>query len=264
MIAVGGGVVGDLCGFVAATYQRGVSFIQMPTSLLAQVDASIGGKTAVNHPLGKNMIGAFHQPKCVIVDIAALASLPDREYRAGIAEVIKYGLIMDKGFFEYLEEHMGALRERDSNILRYAVETACACKARIVAADEVEHGQRALLNLGHTFGHAIETAQQYKHLLHGEAVAIGMRLAAQLSHQLGYIDKQALERVINLVDAAGLPFNLPDNVSPQQLTALMSKDKKVAKGTLRLVLLKALGKAVLEDAPKATMLEDLLKTATTR
>lgn len=259
LIAVGGGVIGDLCGFVAATYQRGIPFIQMPTTLLAQVDASVGGKTAVNHALGKNMIGAFYQPQCVITDIAALASLPGREYISGIAEIIKYGLIMDKNFFVYLEEHAQALYERDADVLHYVIKTSCQCKASIVAQDAMEHGRRAILNFGHSFAHAIETAQEYKGLLHGESVSVGMRLATQLSEQLGYTDARTTERVINILRATGLPLNIPEGIDLQQLGTIIKQDKKVASGQLRLVLLKSLGKAVLEQAPSTKDLDSFLR-----
>ena len=261
LIAVGGGVVGDICGFVASTYQRGVPFIQMPTTLLSQVDASVGGKTAVNHLLGKNMIGTFYQPQCVIIDIAALASLPDREYKAGIAEVIKYGLIMDKNFFAYLEKHMDRILERDVATMQYVVQTACECKAEIVVQDEKDKGQRALLNFGHSFAHAIETAQTYKGLLHGEAVSVGMRMATQLSRQLGYIDAQVEERIVKILNFAGLPLDVPDGINPQQLHALMGQDKKMAQGKLRLVLLKSLGEAVLEEAPSLKTMDAFLEKA---
>lgn len=258
IIAVGGGMIGDLCGFVASTYQRGVPFIQVPTTLLAQVDASVGGKTAVNHSLGKNMIGTFYQPQCVIVDIAALASLPAREYRSGIAEIIKYGLIADKNFFEYLEENAEQLCERDTETLRYAIRSSCLNKANIVVADETDRGKRMLLNFGHTFAHAIETAQNYTQLLHGEAVAIGMRLATQLSCELGYVDKTVLERVINILDTVGLPTDIPDGVAPNELMVLMARDKKVADNTLQLVLLEELGRATLTPGPDRKKLGDFL------
>jgi 3-dehydroquinate synthase len=189
-VALGGGVVGDITGFAAASYQRGVDFIQVPTTLLSQVDSSVGGKTGVNHPLGKNMIGAFHQPRCVVIDTDTLDTLPDRELRAGIAEVIKYGLICDRPFFEWLEQHMDGLLTRDPDTLAYAIHRSCQDKARVVAEDEREGGRRAILNLGHTFGHAIETGMGYGVWLHGEGVAAGMVMAARMSRRLGWLDAQ--------------------------------------------------------------------------
>jgi 3-dehydroquinate synthase len=261
LIAVGGGVVGDICGFVASTYQRGISFIQMPTTLLSQVDASVGGKTGVNHALGKNMIGTFYQPQCVIIDIAALASLPDREYKAGIAEIIKYGLIMDDAFLEDLEQHMDALLDRDVDMMHRVVHKACECKAQIVMQDEKEKGPRALLNFGHSFAHAIETAQTYKGLLHGEAVSVGMRIATQLSCELGYVDAAASKRVTDILRAAGLPLDVPKGISSEQMIALMRQDKKVADGKIRLVLLKKIGEAILEEAPSPRMMDAFLENA---
>ncbi|MBL4782441.1 MAG: 3-dehydroquinate synthase [Porticoccaceae bacterium] len=244
LIALGGGVVGDITGFAAACYQRGVNFVQIPTTLLAQVDSSVGGKTAVNHPSGKNMIGAFHQPQCVLIDIETLQSLPDREYRAGLAEVIKYGLITDVGFFAWLEEHMTSLLARDRGALLYAIEHSCRLKAHIVSEDERESGLRAILNLGHTFGHAIETHEGYGEWLHGEAVAAGICMAVDLSRRLGWISRADQARVVALVVEAGLPATSPD-ITPEQFLALMAVDKKVLGGEVRLVLLERLGKAVI-------------------
>ncbi|OUS05493.1 3-dehydroquinate synthase [Gammaproteobacteria bacterium 54_18_T64] len=244
LIALGGGVVGDITGFAAACYQRGVNFVQIPTTLLAQVDSSVGGKTAVNHPSGKNMIGAFHQPQCVLIDIETLQSLPDREYRAGLAEVIKYGLITDVDFFVWLEEHMTSLLARDRGALLYAIEHSCRLKARIVSEDERESGLRAILNLGHTFGHAIETHEGYGEWLHGEAVAAGMCMAADLSRRLGWISMADQARVVALVVEAGLPTTSPD-IAPEKFLALMAVDKKALGGEVRLVLLERLGKAVI-------------------
>ena len=243
LIALGGGVVGDITGFAAACYQRGVNFIQIPTTLLAQVDSSVGGKTAVNHPLGKNMIGAFHQPQCVLIDITTLQTLPEREYRAGLAEVIKYGLITDLDFFIWLEEHMPRLLAREDEAVLYAVEHSCRLKAQVVSEDERESGLRAILNLGHTFGHAIETHEGYGEWLHGEAVAAGMCMAADLSMRLGWISDADLERVINLMSQAGLPTT-PPNITNEQFLRLMAVDKKALGGQVRLVLLQQLGKAV--------------------
>lgn len=253
IIALGGGVVGDLAGFVAATYQRGVHFIQVPTTLLALVDSSVGGKTAVNHPRGKNMIGAFHQPRCVIADVTTLDTLPEREFRAGLAEVIKYGLIQDYAFFQWLERNIHALLNRDTKSLSHAVEQSCRNKAHVVAADERESGQRALLNLGHTFGHAIETATGYTQWLHGEAVAMGMCMAAYMSRELGWISDAALRRVTDLITLAGLPTR-PPGIPAARYMELMAVDKKVEHGHIRLVLLKGLGQAVVTaDFPSATL-----------
>ncbi|MCO6439609.1 MAG: 3-dehydroquinate synthase [Nitrococcus mobilis] len=247
LVGLGGGVVGDITGFVAATYQRGVHFIQIPTTLLALVDSSVGGKTGVNHPRGKNMIGAFHQPRCVLADTATLGTLPEREFRAGIAEVIKYGLIQDYAFFQWLERHLTRVLARDPAALMYIIEQSCRNKAYVVAADERESGQRALLNLGHTFGHAIETATGYREWLHGEAVAVGMCMAAHLSASMGWMSAKAFERTESLIQAAGLPV-LPPPLSPDALRKLMAIDKKASNGRLRLVLLEGIGSAVVTEA----------------
>ncbi|RFA39559.1 3-dehydroquinate synthase [Alkalilimnicola ehrlichii] len=244
LIALGGGVIGDLTGFAAATYQRGVHFIQIPTTLLAQVDSSVGGKTGVNHPLGKNMIGAFHQPRCVLADTDTLLSLPERELKAGIAEVIKYGLIRDRAFFQWLQNNIEALLERNPEALAYAIEQSCRNKAEVVAADEREANQRALLNLGHTFGHAIETETGYTSWLHGEAVATGMAMAAHMSHELGWLDEAEQRATEALLAAAELPLT-PPPMTPERFLELMAVDKKALGGKLRLVLLKAIGNAVL-------------------
>jgi len=243
LIALGGGVVGDMTGFAAATYQRGVNFIQIPTTLLSMVDSSVGGKTGVNHPLGKNMIGAFHQPQCVIADIELLKTLPERELSAGLAEVIKYGLICDKPFYHWLDANIEALLAGDSATLSEAIYRSCENKARVVASDEREAGIRAILNLGHTFGHAIETAQGYGNWLHGEAVAVGMLLAAKLSARLGWISDGEVEAIEAMLVRAKLPVVLP-SMSADAFVALMSVDKKVLDGRLRLVLLNAVGEAV--------------------
>ena len=247
LVALGGGVVGDLTGFVAATYQRGVAFIQIPTTLLAQVDSSVGGKTAVNHPLGKNMIGAFHQPRCVIADTDTLTTLPDRELKAGLAEVIKYGLIRDKLFFSWLENNVGSLSRRDATALTRAIEQSCRDKAEVVAADEREHGERALLNLGHTFGHAIETATGYTQWLHGEAVAAGMCMAASMSTRLGWLPEAEFHRIEQLLAVAGLPIAPPSDIGPERFRELMGVDKKNRDGRLRLILLQDIGRAVISD-----------------
>jgi len=258
LIALGGGVVGDMTGFAAATYQRGVPFIQVPTTLLAQVDSSVGGKTGVNHPLGKNMIGAFHQPECVIIDTDTLSTLPDKELSAGLAEVIKYGLIGDAEFFVWLEQNLDKLRQRDPQALLYAIERSCADKARVVAVDEREAGSRALLNLGHTFGHAIETGAGYGAWLHGEAVAAGMCMAADLSRRLGWLTPDEFARIEKLIQRAQLPTRAPRTLSAAQLRELMSVDKKVEAGKLRLVLPKGLGRAVItRDFPPELLGETL-------
>ncbi|WP_332672255.1 3-dehydroquinate synthase [Aromatoleum sp.] len=244
LLALGGGVVGDMAGFAAATYQRGMPFIQVPTTLLSQVDSSVGGKTAINHPLGKNMIGAFYQPRLVLADIGTLDTLPDRELRAGLAEVIKYGLIRDFGLFEWLEANIEGLLARDPDALAFAVERSCANKADVVAADETEQGERALLNLGHTFGHAIETGMGYGNWLHGEAVAAGTMMAAELSRRLGWIDAADVARVEALHLRAGLPVFGP-RLPVERYLDLMASDKKVEAGRLRLILLRAIGNAVI-------------------
>jgi 3-dehydroquinate synthase len=246
VIALGGGVIGDLAGFAAATYQRGVPFVQVPTTLLAQVDSSVGGKTGINHPLGKNMIGAFWQPRLVVADTATLDSLPDRELSAGLAEVIKYGLIRDLPFFEWLEINMSRLLERDPAAFAHAIECSCRNKAEVVAGDEREtakDGGRALLNLGHTFGHAIETGMGYGAWLHGEAVAAGTVMAAALSRRLGWLSAADVERIIAIHRAARLPVRGAPLDATRYLD-LMGHDKKVVAGQLRLVLLKRIGEAV--------------------
>jgi len=245
LIALGGGVIGDMAGFAAACYQRGVHFIQIPTTLLAQVDSSVGGKTGVNHPLGKNMIGAFYQPRCVLADTDTLNTLPDRELSAGLAEVIKYGLIRDLPFLEWLEAHLEDLLERQPAALVYAIEQSCRNKAEIVVADERESGLRALLNLGHTFGHAIETGMGYGLWLHGEAVAAGIRLAADLSARLGWLQPDELERVVGLLRRARLPVQSPVELGNEEFLKLIAVDKKVQDGRLRLVLLQPLGHGVI-------------------
>ncbi|MBL8416733.1 MAG: 3-dehydroquinate synthase [Dechloromonas sp.] len=247
LIALGGGVIGDMGGFAAACYQRGMPFIQVPTTLLSLVDSSVGGKTAINHPLGKNMIGAFYQPKLVLADIATLDTLPDRELRAGLAEVIKYGLIRDHEFFVWLEANMESLLAREREALAYAVYRSCENKAEVVAADERESGERALLNLGHTFGHAIETGLGYGEWLHGEAIAAGTLIAAELSKRLGWIDGASVARIESLFLRAGLPvYGAP--LGATRYLELMRHDKKVQDGKLRLVLLADIGKGVIFDA----------------
>jgi len=241
LLALGGGVIGDMTGYAAASYQRGVNFVQVPTTLLAQVDSSVGGKTAVNHPLGKNMIGAFHQPKAVLADMSVLTSLSDREFKAGLAEVIKYGFILDAEFFEWLENNIEALLARDSDAIAWAVRRSCEIKAQIVEADEHEHGQRALLNFGHTFGHAIEAAMGYGNWLHGEAISAGMVMALDMSERTGRIGGNTLQRGVHLLDRAGLPTAPPDSMNPQQMLGYMARDKKVSAGQLKLILANAIG-----------------------
>jgi 3-dehydroquinate synthase len=259
LIALGGGVIGDMGGFAAACYQRGIPFIQMPTTLLAQVDSSVGGKTAINHPLGKNMIGAFYQPRLVLADIGALATLPDRELSAGLAEIIKYGLIRDLEFLAWLEANMSGLLARDEGLLAEAVYRSCVHKAAVVAADEQENGERALLNLGHTFGHAIETGLGYGKWLHGEAIAAGTVMAARLSVLLGWLREVDVKRIETLLDAARLPtrgaFLAQGEKNAARYLELMRHDKKVTAGQLRLVLLRALGQAVVSDVASEAQIQ---------
>ncbi|STK89739.1 3-dehydroquinate synthase [Escherichia coli] len=243
LVALGGGVVGDLTGFAAASYQRGVRFIQVPTTLLSQVDSSVGGKTAVNHPLGKNMIGAFYQPASVVVDLDCLKTLPPRELASGLAEVIKYGIILDGAFFNWLEENLDALLRLDGPAMAYCIRRCCELKAEVVAADERETGLRALLNLGHTFGHAIEAEMGYGNWLHGEAVAAGMVMAARTSERLGQFSSAETQRIITLLKRAGLPVNGPREMSAQAYLPHMLRDKKVLAGEIRLILPLAIGKS---------------------
>ncbi len=259
LLALGGGVIGDMTGFAAACYLRGVPFIQLPTTLLAQVDSSVGGKTGVNHRLGKNMIGAFYQPRCVVIDTDTLDTLPDRELSAGLAEVIKYGLLHDASFFEWLESNVDKLLERDKEALSSAILRSCEIKAAIVAADEREAGLRALLNLGHTFGHAIEAAMGYGTWLHGEAVAAGIMIAADLSHRFGWLQAEELARIETVLARAGLPVRAPAAMTPERFMAFMSLDKKVQSGRLRLVLLERIGAAVVSDDIDQTPLTETLE-----
>lgn len=258
LIALGGGVIGDMTGFAAASYLRGVPFIQIPTTLLSQVDSSVGGKTGINHPLGKNMIGAFYQPRIVVADMSTLETLPGREFSAGLAEVIKYGLLGDHEFFEWLEQNMAALLRRDLPALEYAVHRSCWNKAKIVAADEKESGVRALLNLGHTFGHAIEAGMGYGVWLHGEAVGAGMAMAADLSCRMGWLSEAELQRTLALLRSARLPV-MGARLGAERYLELMSSDKKVEAGTIRFVLLKRIGEAVMHSNIDAGLLRAVLE-----
>ena len=258
ILALGGGVIGDIAGFAAACYQRGIAYVQMPTTLLAQVDSAVGGKTGVNHPAGKNLIGAFHQPRCVITDTATLRTLPERELRAGLAEVIKYGLISDLTFLQWLEGNLDALLRRESHALEHAILRSCEIKAAIVSQDEREHGRRALLNLGHTFGHAIESATGYGEWLHGEAVAAGMLIAVTLSARLGWLESTDVERVRTLLERSGLPLQAPPIGSARAL-GYMQMDKKVRDGRVRLVLLKQLGSAELAEDYEPAALQAVIE-----
>jgi 3-dehydroquinate synthase len=257
LVALGGGVIGDLTGYAAASYQRGIDFVQVPTTLLAQVDSSVGGKTAVNHPRAKNMIGAFHQPIAVLTDTDTLGTLPPRELSAGLAEVIKYGVIVDADFFTWLERNIDGLRALDSIALAYAIRRSCEIKAAIVAEDEREHGRRALLNLGHTFGHGLEAIGNYERWLHGEAVAIGIALAARTSAALGWLADDGCERIERLLARAGLPTRAA-GIDSEQLLDSMRGDKKADQTGLKLVLVKALGQAVVTPAPGDMTLRGIL------
>ena len=248
LIALGGGVVGDITGFAAASYQRGINFIQIPTTLLSQVDSSVGGKTGVNHELGKNMVGAFHQPQAVIIDVDTLETLNDREFSAGMAEVIKYGLLGNIDFLLELEKNVDAIMNRDKNLIIDAVYRSCEDKANIVAEDEFERGKRSLLNFGHTFGHGIENVLGYGTYLHGEAISIGMYMAAKLSELEGNLSVDDVERVKNILTKAKLPCNIESKVSSENLINAMSIDKKAVDGNIRLVLLKYLGDSYLSDS----------------
>ena len=265
LVALGGGVIGDMTGFAAATYQRGVNFIQVPTTLLSQVDSSVGGKTAVNHPLGKNMIGAFHQPQAVIADTGTLETLPLREMAAGMAEVIKYGLISDSEFYLWLQDNVAGLMSGDDESLAEAIYRSCENKADVVAQDEREGGIRATLNLGHTFGHAIEAHQGYGKWLHGEAVGAGMMMAADLSKRLGYLTEKDEHDLLRLLQAAHLPVKGPKDMSCDDYISRMAVDKKVLDGALRLVLLKGIGQAyITSDVPRDLLEETLMAYGATR
>jgi 3-dehydroquinate synthase len=258
VVALGGGVIGDIAGFSAACYQRGVPVVQVPTTLLAQVDASVGGKTGVNHPGGKNLIGAFHQPRLVVADVATLETLPSREYLAGMAEVVKYGAGLDEEFFLWLEQNAEALLRRDPGSLVEAVARCCECKARIVEQDEKEAGRRALLNLGHTFGHAFEAATGYREWLHGEAVSAGMAAAARLSARLGHLPAADAGRIVRLLKQLGLPTDPPDR-PVSEIIELMAMDKKVLSGRIRFVLLRSVGDSFVTDAVARGDVESVLK-----
>jgi 3-dehydroquinate synthase len=255
LYALGGGVVGDMTGFAAACYMRGVPFVQVPTTLLAQVDSSVGGKTAVNHPLGKNMIGAFYQPRQVVCDLAVLDTLPDREMSAGLAEVIKYGASIDIDFLGWLEQHIGALRARDRTALAHAVKRCCEIKAQVVSADEKEAGLREILNFGHTFGHAIEAGMGYGAWLHGEGVGCGMVMASELSARIGLVPAGFARRVESLVARAGLPVRGPASLAPERYLELMRVDKKAQGGDIRFVLLDGEGHATVRSAPEALVVD---------
>jgi 3-dehydroquinate synthase len=256
LIALGGGVIGDMTGFAAATYMRGVPFVQVPTTLLAQVDSSVGGKTGINHPLGKNMIGAFYQPQAVIADTLTLNTLPPRELSAGLAEVIKHGAIIDAAFFDWIEANIGKLLARDAEALAHAIKRSCEIKAEVVRQDEREGGLRAILNFGHTFGHAIEAGLGYGTWLHGEAVGCGMVMAAELSQRLGYIDAAAKARLAALVQAAGLPTVAPD-LGAERWIELMLVDKKNEAGQIKFILLKPLGTAIITTVPQQTLIDSI-------
>ncbi|TYG45767.1 hypothetical protein ES288_D11G201200v1 [Gossypium darwinii] len=258
-VALGGGVIGDMCGFAAASFLHGVNFIQIPTTVMAQVDSSVGGKTGINHPLGKNLIGAFYQPQCVLIDTDTLDTLPDRELASGLAEVIKYGLIRDAEFFEWQEKNMEKLIARNPNALAYAIKRSCENKAEVVSLDEKESGLRATLNLGHTFGHAIETGFGYGQCLHGEAVAAGTVMAVDMSYRLGWIDSSIVKRVDDILPRAKLPTASPETMTVEMFKSVMALDKKVADGLLRLILLKGpLGNCVFTGEYDRKALDDTL------
>jgi 3-dehydroquinate synthase len=259
LIALGGGVVGDMTGFAASSYQRGVDFIQIPTTLLAQVDSSVGGKTGVNHQLGKNMIGAFHQPKCVIIDVDTLDTLDDRQFSAGMAEVIKYGLLGNVAFFEFLQTNISKLMHRDKDLIIQTVYQSCTDKANIVAQDELETGKRALLNFGHTFGHAIENTLGYGVFLHGEAVSVGMLMATKMSQLLGDLNKSDVDNVQDLLEKSNLPISIKNKISASKFLSAMSVDKKVIDGNIHLILMKKLGKSYINNTYQKELLDKVIK-----
>ena len=258
LIALGGGVIGDITGFAAASYQRGIDFIQIPTTVLSQVDSSVGGKTAVNHPLGKNMIGAFYQPKAVIIDIDSLSTLPEREFNAGMAEVIKYGILGDYDFFVWLEKNIALIKAGDKDTLSQMIEKCCQCKADIVACDETEAGVRTLLNLGHTFGHAIEAEQGYGNWLHGEAVATGMVLASKLAVEMNLLEVSELCRIESLIKEFDLPLIAPKNMGLDDFVRHMRRDKKNIGGKLRFIVPTAIGQSEIRDDVTEEMLQQIL------
>jgi 3-dehydroquinate synthase len=258
LIALGGGVIGDLTGFVAASFQRGMPFIQIPTTLLSQVDSSVGGKTAVNHPLGKNMIGAFYQPKAVFIDTASLASLPAKEFSAGMAEVIKYGIIYDADFFTWLEDNQQAIKKQQVDVMQTMIQRCCEIKAEIVAIDERESGLRALLNLGHTFGHAIEAEQGYGNWLHGEAVAAGIVLASATAQQMNWLNASEFGRIVSLLKSFDLPVAAPTEMGFAEFIKHMRHDKKVQAGKLNFIIPQGIGKAVLTDQVSDEVLHTIL------
>jgi 3-dehydroquinate synthase len=258
LIALGGGVVGDMTGFAAASYQRGVSFIQIPTTLLSQVDSSVGGKTGVNHVLGKNMIGAFYQPKCVVIDVDTLDTLEDREYSAGMAEIIKYGLLGNIDFLHYLQNNIDGLMSRDKSMIIESVYRSCEDKADIVAQDELEAGKRALLNLGHTFGHAIENTLGYGNYLHGEAISVGMLMAAKLSQLEDQLSANEVGEIQHLLEKSNLPISISGKITASDFMAAMSVDKKVIDGNIRLILLKKLGDAFICDDYQSQLLDQVI------
>ncbi|TEU25110.1 MAG: 3-dehydroquinate synthase [Gammaproteobacteria bacterium] len=258
LIALGGGVVGDMTGYASASYQRGVNFIQIPTTLLSQVDSSVGGKTGVNHALGKNMIGAFHQPKCVVIDVDTLDTLENREYSAGMAEVIKYGLLGNINFLDYLQNNIDGLMARDKALIIESVYQSCEDKANIVAQDELEAGKRALLNFGHTFGHAIENTLGYGNYLHGEAISVGMLMAAKLSQLEGYLSVEDVNQIQDLLEKSNLPISISGKITASDFMAAMSVDKKVIDGNIRLILLKELGDAFICDDYQNQLLDQVI------
>lgn len=258
LIALGGGVVGDMTGFAAASYLRGVDFVQIPTTLLSQVDSSVGGKTGVNHALGKNMIGAFYQPKCVLIDVDSLDTLDDRQYSAGMAEVIKYGLLGNVEFWHYLQKNTSALMQRDKSLIIEAVYQSCADKAEIVAEDELEAGKRALLNLGHTFGHAIENTLGYGVYLHGEAIAVGMLMAAKLSQLEGLLTKQAVCEIQDVLEKANLPTTINSKINPKDFTDAMAVDKKSIDEVIQLILIRQIGEAFITQNYQTQHLKQII------
>lgn len=259
LVALGGGVIGDMAGFIASTYMRGISFVQVPTTLLAQVDSSVGGKTGVNHPLGKNMIGTFYQPRLVWTDVSTLKTLPEREVLAGIAEIIKYGVIWDAGLFKFLEDNRDTILNLDSGALKFIIKRSCEIKAEIVSKDETETGLRAILNYGHTIGHALETATGYTEYLHGEAVAAGMVLEARLAVLLGLLDHRDAERIISLIASYGLPVEMPSGLDNSRILSSMQLDKKTIEGRLKFILPEKIGSVVIRDVTDAAKIAEVIR-----